>query len=71
MRSSRSPCCSAAVRDLMLVEVVVCLAILAMVLGGIIPASVQSGYRAEWAGSNLSAQPIEQAKSADAAPGPT
>ena len=58
---------------LTLVEVVACLAILAMVLGGIIPASVQSGSRAEKAGYNLSAaapalQPIEQAKSAGEAP---
>jgi hypothetical protein len=67
MCSSRSPCCSAAIRDLTLVEVVVCLAILAMVLGGIISASVQAGYRAEWVGCNLSAQLIEQVKSANAA----
>jgi hypothetical protein len=56
--------------------VVVCVAILAMVFGGIITTSVQSGYRAEWAGYNLSAQalalqPIEQAKSVGEAPPPT
>jgi predicted DNA-binding transcriptional regulator len=62
MSSSRSPCCSAAIRDLTLVEVVVCPAILALVFGGIIAASVRAGYRAEWVGYNLSAQPIEQVK---------
>ena len=50
-------------------EVVVCVAILAMVFGGIVTTSVQSGYRAEWAGYNLSAQ--EQAKSVGEAAPPT
>jgi prepilin-type N-terminal cleavage/methylation domain-containing protein len=52
-----------------LVEVVVSTTIMAVVFGGIITAYVQGGYRAEWAGYNLSAQAlaiqqIEQAKSA-------
>ena len=79
MCSSRPPCCSAASRGgsgLALVEVVVCLANLAVVLGGIITASVPLGYRAGWAGYNLSAQalarqPVEQAKSVDEAIPPT
>src|SRR5215470_8330511 len=52
-----------------LAEVVMCLAIVALVFGGIITSYVQGAYRAEWAGYNLAAQAlamqqIEQAKSA-------
>jgi type II secretory pathway pseudopilin PulG len=52
-----------------LAEVVVCLAIVALVFGGIITSYIQGGYRAEWAGYNLAAQAlamqqIEQAKTA-------
>jgi hypothetical protein len=52
-----------------LAEVVVCLAIMALVFGGIITAYIQGAYRAEWAGYNLGAQAlamqqIEQAKTA-------
>src|SRR5262249_6001478 len=52
-----------------LAEVVVCLAIVALLFGGIITGYMQGAYRAEWAGYNLAAQSlamqqIEQAKSA-------
>jgi type II secretory pathway pseudopilin PulG len=52
-----------------LAEVVVCLAIVALMFGGIITAYMQGAYRAEWAGYNLAAQAlamqqIEQAKTA-------
>jgi type II secretory pathway pseudopilin PulG len=52
-----------------LAEVVVCLAIVALVFGGIITSYMQGAYRAEWAGYNLAAQAlamqqIEQAKTA-------
>jgi type II secretory pathway pseudopilin PulG len=52
-----------------LAEVVVCLAIVALLFGGIITGYMQGAYRAEWAGYNLAAQAlamqqIEQAKSA-------
>lgn len=52
-----------------LAEVVVCLAIVALVFGGIITGYMQGAYRAEWAGYNLSAQAqaiqqLEQAKTA-------
>jgi type II secretory pathway pseudopilin PulG len=52
-----------------LAEVVVCLAIVALVFGGIITGYMQGAYRAEWAGYNLAAQAqaiqqIEQAKTA-------
>ena len=52
-----------------LAEVVVCLAIVALLFGGIITGYMQGAYRAEWAGYNLAAQAlamqqIEQAKTA-------
>jgi type II secretory pathway pseudopilin PulG len=52
-----------------LAEVVVCVAIVALVFGGIITSYIQGAYRAEWAGYNLAAQSmamqqIEQAKTA-------
>jgi type II secretory pathway pseudopilin PulG len=52
-----------------LAEVVVCLAIVALVFGGIITGYMQGAYRAEWAGYNLAAQAtamqqLEQAKTA-------
>jgi len=52
-----------------LAEIVVCIAIVAMLFGGIITTYMQGAYRAEWAGYNLAAQAlamqqIEQAKSA-------
>jgi len=52
-----------------LAEVVVCIAIVALVFGGIITGYMQGAYRAEWAGYNLAAQAlalqqIEQAKTA-------
>jgi len=52
-----------------LAEVVVCVAIVALLFGGIITGYIQGAYRAEWAGYNLAAQAlamqqIEQAKSA-------
>jgi len=52
-----------------LAEVVVCLAIISVVFGGIICAYIQGAQRAEWAGYNLAAQAlamqqIEQAKAA-------
>jgi type II secretory pathway pseudopilin PulG len=52
-----------------LAEVVVCLAIVALLFGGIITGYMQAAYRAEWAGYNLAAQAlamqqIEQAKTA-------
>jgi hypothetical protein len=52
-----------------LAEVVVCVAIVALVFGGIITSYIQGAYRAEWAGYNLAAQAmamqqIEQAKTA-------
>jgi prepilin-type N-terminal cleavage/methylation domain-containing protein len=52
-----------------LVEVSVCMAILAVVFGGIITCYMQGADRAEWAGYNLSAQAlamqqVEQAKAA-------
>src|SRR5882757_2542979 len=52
-----------------LAEVVICLGIMAVVFGGILCAYMQNGYRAEWAGYNLSAQAqaiqmVEEAKSA-------
>jgi len=52
-----------------LAEVVVCLAIIALLFGGIITGYMQGAYRAEWAGYNLAAQAlamqqIEQAKTA-------
>src|SRR4051812_11128755 len=52
-----------------LAEVVVCLAIMALVFGGIITGYMQGAYRAEWAGYNLAAQALamqqlEQAKTA-------
>jgi|ERR1043165_5688092 type II secretory pathway pseudopilin PulG len=52
-----------------IVEIVVCIAIVAMLFGGIITAYIQGAYRAEWAGYNLAAQAlamqqVEQAKSA-------
>jgi type II secretory pathway pseudopilin PulG len=52
-----------------LAEVVVCLAIVALMFGGIITGYMQGAYRAEWAGYNLAAQSlamqqIEQAKTA-------
>jgi type II secretory pathway pseudopilin PulG len=52
-----------------LAEVVVCIAIVALMFGGIITAYMQGAYRAEWAGYNLAAQAlamqqIEQAKTA-------
>ena len=52
-----------------LAEVVVCLAIVALMFGGIITGYMQGAYRAEWAGYNLAAQAlamqqIEQAKTA-------
>jgi Tfp pilus assembly protein PilE len=50
-------------------EVVVCVAIVALLFGGIITSYVQGAYRAEWAGYNLAAQALamqqlEQAKTA-------
>lgn len=71
MCSSRSPCCSAAVRDPTLVEVLVGLATLALILGRIIVACVQSGHRAEGVGYHLCVQPFEQPKSVDATTSPT
>jgi type II secretory pathway pseudopilin PulG len=52
-----------------LAEVVVCLAIVALLFGGIITGYMQGAYRAEWAGYNLAAQALamqqlEQAKTA-------
>src|SRR5882724_3142758 len=52
-----------------LAEVVVCIAIVALVFGGIISGYIQGAYRAEWAGYNLAAQALamqqlEQAKAA-------
>jgi len=52
-----------------LAEVVVCVAIVALLFGGIVTGYIQGAYRAEWAGYNLAAQAlamqqIEQAKSA-------
>src|SRR5204862_2734871 len=52
-----------------LAEVVVCIAIMALLFGGIITGYMQGAYRAEWTGYNLAAQAlamqqIEQAKSA-------
>src|SRR5256885_420469 len=52
-----------------LAEVVVCLAIVALLFGGIITGYMQGAYRAEWAGYNLAAQAqalqqLEQAKAA-------
>lgn len=52
-----------------LAEVVVCIAIVALVFGGIISGYIQGAYRAEWAGYNLAAQALamqqlEQAKTA-------
>ncbi|HWY30976.1 MAG TPA: hypothetical protein VNX46_09490 [Candidatus Acidoferrum sp.] len=52
-----------------LAEVVVCIAIVALLFGGIITGYMQGAYRAEWAGYNLAAQAlamqqVEQAKSA-------
>lgn len=52
-----------------LAEVVVCLAIVALLFGGIITSYIQGAYRAEWAGYNLAAQSLamqqlEQAKTA-------
>ena len=52
-----------------LAEVVVCVAIIALVFGGIISGYIQGAYRAEWAGYNLAAQALamqqlEQAKTA-------
>jgi type II secretory pathway pseudopilin PulG len=58
-----------AVAAFTLAEVVVCLAIVALLFGGIITGYMQGAYRAEWAGYNLAAQAlamqqIEQAKTA-------
>src|SRR5215510_4224551 len=52
-----------------LAEVVICLAVVALVFGGILCAYMQNGYRAEWAGYNLAAQSqaiqmVEEAKAA-------
>ena len=52
-----------------LAEVVVCMAIVALMFGGIITGYMQGAYRAEWAGYNMAAQSlamqqIEQAKTA-------
>lgn len=57
------------IRAFTLAEVVVCIAIVALLFGGIITGYMQAAYRAEWAGYNLAAQAlamqqIEQAKSA-------
>jgi len=57
------------VRAFTLAEVVMCIAIVALMFGGIIAAYIQGAYRAEWAGYNLAAQSLamqqlEQAKTA-------
>ena len=73
---NRPPCCSAGIRGrsgFTLVEVVVCVAILAMVFGAIVTTYFQSVYCDEFDSYNLSAhalalQPIEQAKSVGEAP---
>ena len=56
-------------RGFTLVEVVVCIAIVALIFGGIITGYVQTGYRAEWSGYSLAAQALaiqqlEQARAA-------
>src|SRR5215831_12000479 len=46
------------VRAFTLAEVVMCIAIVALMFGGIIAAYIQGAYRAEWAGYNLAAQSL-------------
>ena len=69
MRTNNTKETRKAVAGFTLAEVVVCLAIVALVFGGIITGYMQGAYRAEWAGYNLAAQSlamqqIEQAKTA-------
>jgi prepilin-type N-terminal cleavage/methylation domain-containing protein len=56
-------------RGFTLVEVVMCIAVVTLIFGGIITGYVQTGYRAEWSGYSLAAQALaiqqlEQARAA-------
>jgi prepilin-type N-terminal cleavage/methylation domain-containing protein len=67
--SAQTQISAGARRGFTLVEVVVCVAIIALLFGGIINTYIQAGQQAEWAGYSLAAQSIgihqiEQARSA-------